>query len=103
MDGDKAMRGRATEHSITQPPGAAVGISVCHLYPKLLVALISSIGLGLGLLQSGRSCLPRDLAIGYQSNYKNNAVLVNVQDFEYRFCVRVGVIDHIPPNLLRAS
>ena len=34
------------------PPGTSIGISVRHLYPKLLVALICSLGLGLAIVAS---------------------------------------------------
>jgi hypothetical protein len=33
-------------------PGTSIGISVRHLYPKLLVALICSLGLGLAIVAS---------------------------------------------------
>jgi hypothetical protein len=41
---------RHLQKSSPHPPGTSIGISVRHLYPKLLVALICSLGLGLAIV-----------------------------------------------------
>ena len=43
---------RHLQKSSPHPPGTSIGISVRHLYPKLLVALICSLGLGLAIVAS---------------------------------------------------